>query len=1176
MEGIVDYNVGGAHESSASSPINKAASESRSHSDHSLHNHPDFNDPKDSPQDQRKEPNPIRASLKTTAAPLPPTANEPMPASDGTDNTESPVWAPPESWPMETGAYVEIDSEPEVGPSSLMKTRASSTRTMEERLRKNSRNPGRDSFSSTATSKPDPMYRMRIYRPNQNYHIIAMDLKATVGSLTFKLNRKLEDTARFHTMYLEEQGRERILDADERPAKIVKLRMQQAGYDEEDGMQLLGPESLGMLVKFQYKSQLLAGEDQLELQNHTSIDLSGKGLRTITPLIYKIAEEILTLRLSRNPMTEIPLDFIQSCTNLRDLQLTHMSMKKLPQSLRHSSSLRRLDISSNSISELTEAKLHEIEGLIAIFASNNCLYDMPEYLDRMFSLTTLNISNNKFQTFPPALLTLKNLHDLDISFNMITELPEEIGTMQTLEKLVIVGNRISHFPNDISRLTNLGYLDCRRNQISNLSPVCMLAKLRHLSADHNMVHNLNLSLGPHFATLIASHNDITQITLVQGPHGNLPFSLSALDLSYARISVLDDSIIGQLSVLRTLRLDHNTLCSIPDSIGDLKWLETLSCAFNKLDTLPNTIGKLQKLETLEAHSNNLSVLPQSIWNCTSLVKINLSSNYIATWIEPPAPPVPDITISDGSGHIVLPIVPPRKASLAGISPMRYTPPLVYSLEQLFLGENLLSDSSILPLMLFKQLRVLNLSYNEIRDLPLHFFKGLKHLQELHLSGNKLTNLPVEDFDRLKNLSVIYLNGNKLQTLPQELGNLPNLTVLDVGSNVLKYNIHNYEFDWNWNFNPSIKFLNFSGNKRLQIKGESPTNARAPRQSTQMSGFTKLNQLKVLGLMDVTVTMFGHGVVDIPDENADRRVRTSHSEVCGMSYGMADSMGSKDNFQYMLDLVHEFPADKVAMFAMFGSTQPPVGLRYGSSPNRISKYLHDNFVNVFKAQLVAVGNRGSASASIIKALHWTYLKLNQDLYELLLISSGKNSQASLEPNAHLETQYSRTGVSAVSVYFADRALYAANVGDALAVVSRRGVHHSLSRKHDPYDPEEIARIRAADGFVSPSSLVSDEVDVSRAFGYYHLFPRIIARPNIQQYDLIEGDEFVIIANRGLWDYMSPKTAVDVARTVTRTTGDPMMAAAKLRDFAMSYGADGSTMVMVIWVADLFQDTTRSRQ
>jgi len=52
---------------------------------------------------------------------------------------------------------------------------------------------------------------------------------------------------------------ERILAPHERPAEIVKLRQEQAGYDYEDGVHLFSNEALNMLLKFVYKSQVLAG-----------------------------------------------------------------------------------------------------------------------------------------------------------------------------------------------------------------------------------------------------------------------------------------------------------------------------------------------------------------------------------------------------------------------------------------------------------------------------------------------------------------------------------------------------------------------------------------------------------------------------------------------------------------------------------------------------------------------------------------------------------------------------------------------------------------------------------------------------------------------------------------------------------------------------------------------------
>ena len=139
----------------------------------------------------------------------------------------------------------------------------------------------------------------------------------------------------------------------------------------------------------------------------------------------------------------------------------------------------------------------------------------------------------------------------------------------------------------------------------------------------------------------------------------------------------------------------------------------------------------------------------------------------------------------------------RKGSSASSSSITGLPPLVHSLERLYVGENRLTDDVIHPLMIFKELRVLNISFNEIQELPSTFFRNMTQLEELYLSGNKLTSIPTEDLPRLTRLSTLYLNGNRLQTLPQELGKVKDLTILDVGSNLLRYNINNWEFDWNW-------------------------------------------------------------------------------------------------------------------------------------------------------------------------------------------------------------------------------------------------------------------------------------------------------------------------------------------------------------------------------------------
>ena len=50
---------------------------------------------------------------------------------------------------------------------------------------------------------------------------------------------------------------ERVLAPTDRPADIVRRRLEQAGYDIADGLDMLGADDIPFLLKFVYKSNLL-------------------------------------------------------------------------------------------------------------------------------------------------------------------------------------------------------------------------------------------------------------------------------------------------------------------------------------------------------------------------------------------------------------------------------------------------------------------------------------------------------------------------------------------------------------------------------------------------------------------------------------------------------------------------------------------------------------------------------------------------------------------------------------------------------------------------------------------------------------------------------------------------------------------------------------------------------
>jgi Leucine-rich repeat (LRR) protein len=508
-------------------------------------------------------------------------------------------------------------------------------------------------------------------------------------------------------------------------------------------------------------------------------------------------------------MLDIPGDFVQLCTSLQELRLSNMSIKKVPQSVQNFTTLMGLDLSSNRIGDINDIALYRLPDLRELRVQNNRLEKLPWYFPRLHVLRLLNISNNKFQDVPDEVCKMSGLEELDISFNMISQLPEDLQSLQRLKILIVVGNRVTRIPDSFRRLSNLEVLDCRRNNITELGAVSLLPGLEELLVSHNDVQALDLSSGPVLKKIDISHNDITQISLAPGPVGRIPVALTYLNVSSAKLSSLDDLALAQLTSLEELILDRNKFRAIPESLGELSLLHSFSCSDNLIGALPSSIGRLQRLERLDVHNNNLTELPAALWNCGSLERINMTSNVIAHIrlpSLPPAstapPPLSALGISESalsSTVTLVPILTDRKASTTGsVAPSSRTlPPLVKSLQRLYLGENRLTDDALPLLMILRELRVLNLSFNDFQELPRQFFKDVVMLEELYLSGNKLAGLPTEDLPRLSKLEVLYLNGNRLLTLPQELGKVINLAVLDVGSNGLRYNISNWEFDWNW-------------------------------------------------------------------------------------------------------------------------------------------------------------------------------------------------------------------------------------------------------------------------------------------------------------------------------------------------------------------------------------------
>ncbi|RKP38296.1 hypothetical protein BJ085DRAFT_16874, partial [Dimargaris cristalligena] len=1037
--------------------------------------------------------------------------------SDGDGGAESPeLWAPPDSWAILPGG-------PE-GPDN------------EAGLDDGSEEEGEPEVDDTA-------YYLRIYRRDLTFCTVACRLNSTSAEIIQLAAKKfyIENSSKYCLYVKKANSLERTLRASEKPVLMLRDYLEQMGYTREDNLSAHMREDNTYLCQFTLIEAAIpsvsANLDHL-IHAGRQIDLKGHRLQTIPVSLYHDPSKILYLNLSKNLKIDLPTDFTQLCTELRELRLATCQYRRVPQSIRYISSLILLDLSGNEFHHLNDAHLEELRNLQDLLIRNNRLQSIPPTFARFKTLRRLILSNNNLTNFPEVLCEITTLTQLDLSFNFIPAIPESIGQLKDLRNLSFLCNRLTGaLPVTFKNLRRLEKLDVRRNHIQDIMILSRLPRLQILYCDHNSLSKLSGDFQA-LKDLSLAKSHLTNFFLRDASH-----TLVHLKLSHCQINELSADLFTFLPSLQHVEINNNHLTSLPKSIGQLSRLRHLACTNNNLTSLPVEVAGLPRLEILDVHSNNIKSLFVDIWMAPKLRTLNISSNLLEFFPHPSqlersrsaaaAFPSPLLTggvgNGDDNGNNANGI---NRTSLAG-----NVPPLCQTLMDLRMGGNYFNEEIFTPLTYLEELRILNLSFNEqIYEIPAGAFYHHTNLVELYLSGTQIATLPGEDLDRLRALRVLHVNANKLQTLPAELGKIGKLTVLDAGSNTLRYNISNWPYDWNWNWNLDLQYLNLSNNKRLEIK-RSHMDVVAPhgKHDRDLAHFRALTSLRVLGLMDVTM------VVSPPDQTATRRVRTTPSVVDSIQYGMADKLGPDENLCLWDFVVPSFRGRMdESLFGLFDSP----GEEGGGS--RLFACLNDQVAPILKAELDKLRSDEAPPAALRRA----FLALNKHLGSHTERSSGDDS---------------KLGASALFAYFVGNNVYLANVGNIMAVASRKGRAELLSDKHTPANPDEVTRIREAGGYISQEGLVQGEVEVTRSFGYFHLLPYVNANPSVYHLEVTEEDEFLIIASRGLWDYLSHQMAVDVARTLRH---DMNLAAQKLRDYAISYGADKSLMVMVLGMRDLY--------
>lgn len=514
------------------------------------------------------------------------------------------------------------------------------------------------------------------------------------------------------------------------------------------------------------------------------------------------------------------------------------------------------------------------------------------------------------------------------------------------------------------------------------------------------------------------------------------------------------------------------------------------------------------LKHMDVSYNNLETLPDWLSGCSELRSLFASNNALVS--------LPD--------HLFCNEMPYLHTLQLAYNQLQYLPAIQRRLpvQELFLQNNSLST---LPGNFFKfvySIRVLNLSNNRLCDLPKpddavqleklfitanclidksleRICPFLRNIKILHAAYNNFTALPENCALFWTELEELVLSGNKLLKLPENIDRLKHLSVLRVHSNLLQSvpKLSNLL---------SLRVLDLAHNQldRIDLISLIPPNLKFLDLSCNTKLHVDSHQFNTYR------TQRPMSLVDVSGKNRTS-LPLSPSPFCendltdySWSVGFSETAGSKQRL-YISQIRLPAFCNTEALFGMFD------GENNNDIPFGVDK----------------VVPRILLEERTVKETAHDYMKYTM-----------------LSAHRELKDKGQKQGLNAIIVH---------------VLKSKQSAEYSFCTGLKKY----VMKI---------ASVGDIRVVLGKANGPVRLLPvkqrkqirtnpqiqLMVPDPDVTEIYLDEQDEYMIIANKNLWDVMSPENAikeVSLQRNV-------ILAAKRLQDLAQSYGAEENLSIIVV--------------
>lgn len=748
-------------------------------------------------------------------------------------------------------------------------------------------------------------------------------------------------------------------------------------------------------------------------------------------------------------------------------------------------------------------------------------------LPRFTALRSLNLADNQLPSFPLSLCRIRSLVELNLASNKLEDIPAQISELINLQVLHLHNNKLSSLPEEIATMKNLAVVVLAFNQFSAIPSILLQPKQSNFLVDSiimagNQISRLHADQLVHMGKIKKIDLRLNQLQLM--PTEMAKFQsiehVTHMDIRENQVTDLD---VRAIRYLEYLNCQHNNMRSLQINGTSLR---NLYAAHNNLQTL-SINPKPEWLVTMNISYNKLIELPAWLSDCFFLVELDVSHNHLKS--------LPERLFTDA-----------KKLKIVKANHNRITdlPDKTGSemLEELHLQHNQIRHLSTELFIKAHRLRYLNMTKNKLCDLPppnkndsynklqelylsfnhlgkqcLHKICCFPRLRVLHLARNKLTVIEETDFEKLEQLTELNVSSNNLTYLPAALGRHPKLQVLRANCNLLQELPH---------------FKNSSGLKVLEVSS---------------NHLVKVNMANLMHSQVASLDITANPSIEVKSQDVQTALSSKKLSMVDMRGQNRSTEDLRSQGEVNVDQIWQTGLSKTS------------GIRNKLSVTAINKpHFNDNGEALFAifdgGRNEVVVNQLCDIIPIVLKEERSRSKKPEVYLKYCLLSAHRN----------LKQQGQKLGAAAVVVHIHKddkncHVLSVANVGDAQVVLCRQRKAYLLTR---PFlvseDAEDKKRIVRSGGIITEDGRVSGVTYNTRLVGCSYLYPHVIPEPHVSSTALTPDDTLVIVANQGLWQYVTYDEAVHEVKDVP----DPVVAAKRLQDLAQGYGSRENIAVLVV--------------